>query len=66
MKKRIFTVPDFFEEVFDSTVTACVMSGPTGGGGISRPGGGGKPSGKPSTTSAPTSLGLDEDPFADE
>ena len=64
MKKRIFTVPDFFEEVFDSTVTACVMSGPTGGGGISRPGGGGKP--KQSTTPSPTSLGLDEDPFADD
>lgn len=44
------------------------MSGMTSGGGT-RPGpggGGGKPSGKQSTTPSPTSLGLDEDPFADD
>lgn len=64
MEKRFFTVPDFFEVFFDSTVTACVMSSTTGGGGAQRPGGGGKP--KQSTTPSPTSLGLDEDPFADD
>ena len=66
MEKRFFKVPDFFEVFFDSTVTACVMSNTTGGGGAQRPGGGGKPSGKQSTTPSPTSLGLDEDPFADD
>lgn len=68
MEKRLFTSPDFFEKLLDSTITACVMSGMTSGGGT-RPGpggGGGKPSGKQSTTPSPTSLGLDEDPFADD
>lgn len=67
MEKRLFISPDFFEELLDSTITACVMSGTTSGGGT-RPGpggGGGKPP-KSSTTSSPTSLGLDEDPFADD
>lgn len=66
MEKRLFTSPDFFEELLDSTITACVMSGPTAGGGT-RPGpggAGGKP--KQSTTPSTTSLGLDEDPFADD
>lgn len=64
MEKRFFTVPDFFEEFFDSTVTACVMSDPTGGGGTQRPVGPGKPN--QSITTSPTYLGLDEDPFADD
>lgn len=65
MEKRLFISPDFFEELLDSSVTACVMSGASSSGG-GRPGhGGGKP-GKSSTTPSPTSLGLDEDPFADD
>lgn len=67
MEKRFFTVPDFFEEFFDSTVTACVMSDPTGGSGIQQPDVPEKPQrGKSSTTPSPTPLGLDEDPFADD
>lgn len=65
MEKRFFKVPDFFEVFFDSTVTACVMSNTTGGGGTQLPGPV-KPSGKSSTTPSPTPLGLDEDPFADD
>lgn len=66
MEKRLFISPDFFEELLDSSVTACVMSGGSSSAGGSSGGGGGKPSGKPRTTHSPTSLGLDEDPFADD
>lgn len=67
MEKRLFISPDFFEELLDSTITACVMSGPTSGGGTRPgPGGGGVKPGKQSTTPSPTPLGLDEDPFADD
>lgn len=65
MEKRLFISPDFFEELLDSSVTACVMSGSSSSGGV-RPGSGGGKPGKSSTTPSPTSLGLDEDPFADD
>ena len=65
MEKRLFISPDFFEELLDSSVTACVMSGGSSSAGGSSGGGAGKP-GKPRTTPSPTSLGLDEDPFADD
>lgn len=65
MEKRLFISPDFFEELLDSSVTACVMSGGSSSGGV-RPGSGGGKPGKSSTTPSPTSLGLDEDPFADD
>lgn len=62
MAKILFFEPDFSEEAIDRVITACVMSAiGSGSGGLS----GGRP-GKPRTTPAPTSLGLDEDPFADE
>lgn len=67
MEKRLFISPDFFEELLDSSVTACVMSGGSSSGGGLPGGGPGKPSsGKSSTTPSPTPLGLDEDPFADD
>lgn len=62
MEKRLFISPDFFEELLDSSVTACVMSGASSSAGGSFGGGGGKPR----TTPSPTPLGLDEDPFADD
>lgn len=65
MEKRLFISPDFFEELLDSSVTACVMSGGSSSAGGSSGGGVGKP-GKSSTTPSPTPLGLDEDPFADD
>lgn len=61
MAKILFFEPDFSEEAIDRVITACVMSGTGAGSGGSS---GGRP--KPRTTPAPTSLGLDEDPFADE
>ena len=64
MEKRLFISPDFFEELLDSSVTACVMSGNSSSAGGRPIGGGGKP--KQSTTPSPTFLGLDEDPFADD
>lgn len=60
MAKILFFEPDFSEEAIDRVITACVMSGIGSGSGGSS---GGRP---PRTTPAPTSLGLDEDPFADE
>ena len=60
MAKILFFEPDFSEEAIDRVITACVMSGNGAGNGGSS---GGRP---PRTTPAPTSLGLDEDPFADE
>ena len=60
MAKILFFEPDFSEEAIDRVITACVMSG-TGAGSAGTSGG--RP---PRTTSAPTYLGLDEDPFADE
>ena len=60
MAKILFFEPDFSEEAIDRVITACVMSGNGAGSGGSS---GGRP---PRTTPAPTSLGLDEDPFADE
>lgn len=65
MEKRLFISPDFFEELLDSSVTACVMSGGSSSGGGLPGSGPGKP-GKSSTTPSTTSLGLDEDPFADD
>lgn len=62
MAKILFFEPDFSEEAIDRVITACVMSAIGSGSGGSS---GGRP-GKPRTTPAPTSLGLDEDPFADE
>ena len=64
MAKILFFEPDFSEEAIDRVITACVMSGNGAGSGGSS--GGRPPRGKPSTTPAPASLGLDEDPFADE
>lgn len=61
MAKILFFEPDFSEEAIDRVITACVMSATGSGSGGSS---GGRP--KPRTTPAPTSLGLDEDPFADE
>lgn len=62
MAKILFFEPDFSEEAIDRVITACVMSGNGAGSGGSSSGG--RP--KQRTTPAPTSLGLDEDPFADE
>ena len=61
MAKILFFEPDFSEEAIDRVITACVMSGMGAGNDGSS---GARP--VPRTTSAPTCLGLDEDPFADE